>query len=138
MATRNIDANGHDVRSTLSPSLTAGAVGTTAAGTIAGTTNAGAAPTVTAVNADDNGGCFTLNPVTGGGAQTAGEVAVVTFSTLMAAAPRSVVATIVDVTASPIVAQTCQVTSITAAGFKITTPALTTAHNYQVCYRVYP
>src|SRR5581483_4494539 len=66
--------------------LTAGAVSTTAIGTIAPTTNAGATPA----------GTFTLNPVTGGGAQAAGAVAVVTFNNGLPAVPTAILVTIYD------------------------------------------
>src|ERR1051325_4136033 len=76
------DAYGHRNIST-APNLTAGAGSTTVAGTIAPTTSAGAIPTVTFTrthNANDVRGTFTLTPVTGGGAQAAGNVATVNFA----------------------------------------------------------
>lgn len=128
------DANGHRLQST-APALAAGAVGTTAAGTIVPTTAAGATPTVTNVAADDNGGRYTLNPVTGGGAQAAGATSHVYFANMWDAAPRSVVATISD-DAGPVWVGAVA-TTITAAGFDLSTPVLTTAHTYTVDYRVY-
>lgn len=120
------------------PSLTAGAVSTTAAGTIAPTTGAGASPTVTSVTACDTYGRFLLNPVTGGGAQAAGPVAVVTFTQPYGTAPRSVIVTVTDTTAAAPVAMTGVATSVTANGFSVSTPVLTTAHNYTVDYHVLP
>jgi hypothetical protein len=134
----NEDYNGH--RSLAGgTALAAGAVNTTVAGTIVPTTAAGAAPTVTAVAASDTYGRFTLNPVTGGGAQAAGATSHVYFSTLYSQAPRSVMVTIINATvpATP-VAQAAYATAITAAGFDITTPILTTANNYVVDYVVQP
>lgn len=118
--------------------LTAGAVSTTAAGTIAPTTSAGAAPTVTfgtGQTATDQAGAFTLNPVTGGGAQAAGGVAVVTFAQPYGALPKAILVQIYD--QANAAALTAVATSITSSGFTITTGvALTTAHNYTVSYLV--
>lgn len=131
------DSYGHVVPLT-GPTLTAGAVSTTAAGTIAPTTGAGAAPTVTFAagqRALDQVGSFTLNPVTGGGAQAAGAVAVVTFFQGLPAAPTAILVTIYDdANAAAIVAKA---TSITAQGFTVSVGvALTTAHTYTVVYQV--
>lgn len=119
--------------------MTAGAVGTTVAGTISGTTNAGQSPTVTAVSGDDSRCVATLNPVTGGGAQSAGEVAQVRFSTPYPAVPKLVQLQVVDITtATTPAAVASYATNITAAGFGVTTPALTTAHNYLITFEVVP
>ncbi len=118
--------------------LTAGAVSTTAAGTIAPTTAAGASPTVTFATgqvATDNGGAFTLNPVTGGGAQSAGATAVVTFANPFGKPPNVLVTAVND---SGSVAVGAKATSITAAGFSVSTPALTTANTYTIVYQVIP
>lgn len=122
---------------TTAAALTAGAVSTTAAGTIAPTTNAGASPTVTFAtgqSANDNYGSFTLNPVTGGGAQSAGAVAVVTFANPYGKAPSCIMVNVMD-DAGP-VSINGKAVSITAAGFSVSTAALTTAHTYTVTYVV--
>lgn len=132
------DAYGHRNVSTAA-ALTAGAVSTTAAGTIAPTTAAGASPTVTfgtGQTANDVRGSFTLNPVTGGGAQAAGAVAVVTFTNPYGAAPACIQVNIAD-NAGPVWIGAIA-TSITAAGFSVSSPILTTAHTYQVTYVVTP
>lgn len=131
------DAYGHlgQLTGTL---LTAGAVSTTAAGTIAPTTAAGATPTVTFAagqRAVDQAGTFTLSPVTGGGAQAAGAVAVVTFLNGMPAVPTAILVTIYDNANAAAIA--AGATSITAEGFSISAGvALTTAHAYTVVYEV--
>jgi hypothetical protein len=118
--------------------LLAGAVGTTAVGTIAGTTAAGASPTVTITDATDERGNFLLNPVTGGGAQAAGKVAVVRFSRAYTTAPGSVtisMANETDSTATIVVA----VLAIATTGFDIYVgSALTTAKAYRIAYTVNP
>jgi hypothetical protein len=116
--------------------LTAGAVSTTAAGTIAGTTSAGAAPTVTVTDCTDIRGTFLLNPVTGGGAQAAGKVAVVRFTAALPATPASVVLTLAnetDTTATIVVAAL----ALDVNGFDIYVgTALTTAKAYRIFYQV--
>lgn len=139
MALVNADAYGHLTPST-GTALTAGAVSTTAVGTIAPTTAAGNTPTVTAVNANDVAGNFVLNPVTGGGAQAAGAVVLVTFANPYAVAPKSILVTVCDQAggsgSTPIAAA---VPTITAGSFNINVgTALTTAHNYFVTYEVTP
>src|SRR6266567_2305698 len=89
------DAYGHSQSNTngAGANLTAGAVSTTVQGTIAGLPAAGAAPTVTfgtGQRATDMAGTFTLNPVTGGGAQAAGAVATVFFAQAFEVAPAAV------------------------------------------------
>jgi len=131
------DAYGHQSPS-VGTALTAGAVSTTAVGTVVPTTAAGASPTVTAVSANDTAGNFTLNPVTGGGAQAAGAVATVFFSQPYAQAPKAILCSVVDQAAGanqvPIAAG---VATIGTASFSINVgTALTTAHNYTVCYEV--
>lgn len=117
------------------PALAAGAVSTSAAGTIAPTTGAGQTPTVTAVSAVDQAGSFTLNPVTGVGAQAAGAVALVTFANPLPAVPRVILVTIYDLANGAAVAAAA--ISITTSGFQVAAGvALTTAHNYLVCYEV--
>jgi hypothetical protein len=137
------DFYGHVNRTTnnSAAALAAGAVSTTAIGTIAPTTAAGASPTVTfgtGQAAYDQAGTFTLNPVTGGGAQAAGAVAQVFFANAFEAAPASVVVGVVDQAAGAgAVAVAAAASTITATGFTINVAtALTTAHNYTVSYTV--
>lgn len=123
---------------TAGANLAAAAVGVVTAGTIAGTTAAGAAPTV-AVDAtqvcNDRRGTFTLTPVTGGGAQAAGIVATVRFAQPYPAPP-NVRVQIVNLTATPdlpIIAGAVP----TTAGFDIVVAAvLVTANAYLVTYVV--
>lgn len=139
MAIVHVDAYGHIAPLANASVLAAAAVSTSAAGTIVGTTSAGAAPTVTAVTATDQWGTFTLNPVTGGGAQAAGATASVFFAQSMRAAPGTVRVTVTDTTtASTPTAVAAYATSITSAGFSVTTALLVTAHNYTVTYEVLP
>lgn len=135
------DAYGHRSATTVGPlgaALAAGAVSTTAIGTIVPTTAAGASPTVTSVNANDTGGTFTLNPVTGGGAQAAGAVAQVFFKQPYAATPTAIVVNVVDQAAGAgAVAVAAAASTITTTGFTVNvSAALTTAHNYTVTYHV--
>lgn len=137
MGTISTDAYGHISAPPDANTMAAGAVGTSAVSTIVGTTAAGAAPTVTAVTANDNYGQFTLNPVTGGGAQAAGEVTHVYFAQSFPKTPSTVVVEVMDITtATAPVDAPAYATSITSAGFAITTNALTTAHNYLITYHV--
>lgn len=134
------DFYGHQSAS-LGTSLTAGAVSTTAVGTIAPTTAAGATPTVTFAAgqaANDSAGTFTLNPVTGGGAQAAGSVAQVTFANPYASPPKAVLVSMCDNAAGAgQVAVTCAAQNIGTASFTVNVAtALTTAHNYTVTYEV--
>ncbi|NUP38963.1 MAG: hypothetical protein HOY76_18590 [Streptomyces sp.] len=143
MAGITTDAYGHEAPSspgTLGTALAAGAVSTTAIGTIVPTTAAGATPTVTAVSANDKCGQFVLNPVTGGGAQAAGAVAQVFFAQPYAAVPKSVTVNMCDNAAgSGGVAVAAAAQSITTTGFTFNVSgALTTAHNYLCTYQVEP
>lgn len=136
--TISLDKSGHENEDQIgATALTAGAVGTTAAGTISGTTNAGAAPTVT-VSADctDRRGNFLLNPVTGGGAQAAGTVCKVRFAQSYTDAPGAVVVCCTNETDNTAIA--VGVTLITADGFDIQSPVLTTAKAYRITYFVIP
>lgn len=135
--TRTEDAYGH-VNPTTAPALTAGAVSTTVAGTIAPTTSAGATPTVTFAAgqvATDSYGSFTLNPVTGGGAQAAGATATVNFANPYGRPP--VVQVTVTNNAGP-AAVAAYASNVTAAGFSVNTAVLTTANVYTVTYQVLP
>lgn len=138
MGTLFEDTYGHQLPAgAAGASLAAAAVSVVTAGTIAGTTNAGAAPTVSAVNAKDSGGSFTLNPVTGGGAQAAGTVATVRFAQPYAAIPKAVLVTVALVggATTPVLASAV---NITVSGFDISTTILTTAASYTVNYTVIP
>lgn len=134
-----MDAYGHERRNTQAVALTAGAVGTTAIGTIAPTVSAGAAPTVTFAGtqeAFDMLGSFTLNPVTGGGAQAAGEVVGIFLRNPLPRVPRAIIATIIDDAMGAAIA--CSATTITASSFYLSVGvALTTAHTYTINYRVF-
>lgn len=117
--------------------LALAAVGVVTAGSIAGTTNAGAAPTVSAVNAKDSGGQFVLNPVTGGGAQAAGTVATVRFAQPYGTIPKAVLVTVslVGGATTPLLAGAVNITN---SGFDVTTSILTTASSYLVQFSVIP
>jgi hypothetical protein len=139
MATVTEDAYGHRSQTNVGPlgaALAAAAVGVVTPGTIAGTTNAGAAPTVTGVSANDMAGTFTLNPVTGGGAQAAGAVATVTYSQPLSAVPKAVIAQVINQAGD--VAVLTAVKQSTITGFSICTSVLTTANSYTVQYVVIP
>jgi len=139
-----LDATGHEVPPTVADGATAltfGAVSTSAVGTISPTTSAGASPTTTAVtgvSCTDRRGSFNLNPVTGGGAQAAGQVCLVRFAKPYAAVPACVLVTITnttDTTAAIVAAANL----VTVAGFDILVgTALTTAKVYIVNYWVLP
>lgn len=139
MGARNYDTYGHGYRVAGENTLAAAAVSTTAAGTIVGTTSAGAAPTISGVSASDGAGTYVLNPVTGGGAQAAGATSTVFFAQSYPQAPKAVLVSVVDsTTATAPTAVAAYATSITSAGFSVTTAVLTTAHNYTVTYQVIP
>lgn len=136
----NEDAYGHRSATNIGPqgtALAAAAVGVVTPGAIAGTTNAGAAPTVTAVSANDMAGTFTLTAVTGGGAQAAGAVATVRFAQPLSAVPKAVLVTVNNQAAgtTPLLAAAV---AITITGFDISTTILTTANLYSVQYTVIP
>lgn len=136
MATQTVDTYGHVNAPPGSNVLAAAAVGVVTAGTIAGTTNAGAAPTVTAVTASDNYGQYTLNPVTGGGAQAAGATSTVVFAQSFGSTPIiQVTVTNITTPATP-TAVAAYPTAVTSAGFSVTTGLLVTANNYLVQYAV--
>lgn len=116
--------------------LTAAAVGVTTAGTISGTTNAGAAPTVTVTDCTDLRGNFLLNPVTGGGGQTAGKVATVRFATALPVTPAAVVITVANETDTVVLASAGAL-ALDVNGFDLYTSLLTTAKAYRVQYVVY-
>lgn len=142
MPTSRTDAVGHGVQSRPATSLTASAVGVTTAGTIAGTTAAGAAPTVAipaGFVATDRSGTFELTPVTGGGAQAAGIVATVRFLNEYAATPSAVLVTLHNTTAAPDVPIVVAAADINTQGFNlIVAAALTTATVYRCSYHVLP
>lgn len=138
MPTVTEDAYGHRNVAT-AVALTAGAVSTTVAGTIAPTTAAGASPTVTFATgqaANDTRGSFTLSPVTGGGAQAAGATAVVVFANPYGAPPAAVQVQVTNNAGPAVIA--AYASSITATGFSLNTAILTTANVYTVTYVVTP
>lgn len=120
----------------LAPQLAAAAVGVVTAGTISGTTNAGAAPTVAVTEASDRRGQFVLTPVTGGGAQAAGITSTVRFVNSYGDAPTAVNVNVSNETAATGVA--AGVANVTASGFDIVTTILTTAQAYRIFYSVTP
>ena len=142
MPVLSTDAYGHRVPTNngLGANLAAGAVSTSAAGTLAPTTAAGQTPTVTSVNANDTAGSFVLNPVTGGGAQAAGAVVQVTFAEPYAVTPKGVVVDMCDnAGGASAVAISAAAQTVTTTGFTINVAsALTTAHNYFTSYIVLP
>jgi len=142
MPVTKTDGVGHAVASRPATSLTAGAVGVTTAGTISGTTAAGAAPTVAIPSgfvATDRAGTFELTPVTGGGAQAAGNVATVRFNNEYAATPAAVLVTLHNTTPSPDVAIVAAATDVNTQGFNVNVAAaLTTANVYRISYQVIP
>ena len=80
-----------------------------------------------------------MTPVTGGGAQAAGEVAVVTFAQPYSAVPKAISVSVFDQAggAGSVIAAT--ESSVTVNGFKVNVnAALTTAHLYTVRYVVHP
>jgi len=137
MTTQHVDVYGHVSTPPGENALAVGLISTSAAGTIVPTTSAGASATTSAVDASDNAGNYTLNAVTGGGAQAAGETSHVYFAQSFRKAPKAVIVQCMDITtASTPVNVPAYATSITSAGFAVTTPALTTAHAYQIVYHV--
>jgi len=133
----DLDKNYHESdNQEIAPQLADAAVGVVTVGTIAGTTAAGAAPTVAIVECSDRRGQFTLSPVTGGGAQAAGVTATVRFLQPYGDAPITVLVNVVNDTASTAVA--CGPTLVTGDGFGIMTTILTTAQVYRVSYVVIP
>lgn len=141
MVANRTDGVGHGVQSRPATSLAGAAVSTTTAGTIAGTTNAGAAPTVAIPSGfvcTDRAGTFTLTAVTGGGAQAAGDVATVRFLNEYAATPAAVIINFYDDDTTDL-ARVAAATLVTTQGFNINVPAvLVTAHTYRVSYHVIP
>lgn len=138
MPVQTIDASNHRQPLTGRATLAAAAVGVVTAGSIAGTTAAGNAPTVAiAANTqcDDQRGTFTLTPVTSGGAQAAGVVATVRFAQEYPAVP-NVLLTLINTTASPNVPIIAAAVATTGGFSVVTAAALVTATNYQVTYTV--
>lgn len=142
MAVQQLDGVGHAVRPATGTTLAAAAVSVTTAGTIAGTTSAGAAPTVaipTGFTCTDRAGTFEVTAVTGGGAQAAGDVVTVRFLNEYAATPAAVLLNFYDITAAPDLSRIAAVTAVTTQGFNINVPAvLVTATVYRVSYVVIP
>lgn len=141
MVATRVDGVGHGVQSRPATQLAAAAVGVVTAGSIAGTTNAGAAPTVAIASGftcTDRAGTFDLTAVTGGGAQAAGDVATVRFNNEYAATPGAVLVNLYD-DAGTDVAIVVAATVVNTKGFNINVAAaLTTAHTYRCSYVVIP
>jgi|SRR5579859_2930184 len=97
------------------------------------TAGAGAGSSVASLVGHDLGGSFVL---TTAGTPAAGPVASITFGTALAAAPVSVVVSIVDTTGSPILTVASGAGALATTGFSIVAPALTTAHTYLICWQV--
>ena len=136
MVAIHTDAIYHEQQDGVATQLTAGAVGTSAAGTIAGTTSAGAAPTVTVTYATDRRGNFLLNPVTGGGAQAAGLVCNVVFAKPYAKVPASVTVNMMNETdGTATIVAAASVATVAGFGIYVGT-ALTTAKAYRIHYTV--
>jgi len=139
MPSLHLDANGHETRSITGTVLTAGTNGVTATGKISPYPAAGASPTVvisSSGDCTDRNGVFTLNPVTGGGAQAAGKVARIQFAKPYAEAPRYVNVTILNETdgTAPVFVAPAEVST---DGFSIyVNTALTTAKSYTIRYNV--
>lgn len=132
------DANAHGQTDLQATQLTAGAVSTTAAGTISPTINAGQSPTVTVTDATDSRGSFILNPVTGGGAQAAGSVVQVRFLRPYTKAPVVTLTGAFNETDGN-AAVGAYVTSVNELGFTVAVGgALTTAKAYRITYTVTP
>jgi hypothetical protein len=136
MSNITLDAHFHETDNQLTATqLTAGAVGTSAAGTISGTASAGDNPTVTIGDCTDRRGSFLLNPVTGLGAQAAGEVALVRFVHGYSKPP-IVVLTIENETDGNI-AFAGGAADVTELGFDVMTgTVLVTAKSYRIQYHV--
>lgn len=132
------DANYHEILDRQATQLTAGAVSTSAVGTISPTTSAGATPTVTIGDCTDRRGNFLLNPVTGGGAQAAGEVASIRFIQPYQKPPGAIIVTCENETDGNAVIAAAAA-DVTADGFDFTVgAALTTAKAYRCQYLVIP
>lgn len=140
MGTPFYDANNH-LSVAPGTTLAGAAVSVVTAGSIAGTTAAGAAPTVaipSGYSCNDSRGVFDLSPVTGGGAQAAGDVATVRFLKAYGATPGAVLVTCEAIT-DPDDNIICMASDVTQAGFNVlANAALTTAEVYRVTYVVVP
>jgi hypothetical protein len=141
MTAVRVDGVGHETNTyPRGDELTAAAVSTTTAGTIAGTTAAGAAPTITIPNGmtcTDRRGTFNLNPVTGGGAQAAGDVATVRFAEEYAATPHVILSC--EAITDPDDNIICVASDVNTQGFNVlANAALTTAETYRITYLVVP
>lgn len=141
MTATRTDGVGHGVSSRPATTLAAAAVGVVTAGSIAGTTAAGAAPTVAIPSGfvcTDRAGTFELTAVTGGGAQAAGDVCTVRFVNEYAATPAAVVINFYDNDTTDL-ARVAAATAVDTKGFNINVPAvLVTAHAYRISYHVLP
>lgn len=141
MPVSRIDAVGHAVQAKPATTLAAAAVSVVTAGSIAGTTAAGAAPTVaipTGFVCTDRAGTFNLTAVTGGGAQAAGDICTVRFLNEYSATPAAVIINFYDDDTTDL-ARVAAATLVTTQGFNVNVPAvLVTAHVYRISYHVIP
>lgn len=140
MVAVQVDAHGHEVNPGIGTALAAAAVSVTTAGTIAGTTAAGAAPTVaipTGFTCNDRRGVFSLLPVTGGGSQAAGDVATVRFVQEYAATPYVLLHC--EAITDPDDNVICVASDVNTLGFNVlANSVLTTAETYRITYFVIP
>lgn len=136
-----IDANFHETYDRQATALTFGAVSTSAVGTISPTTAAGASPTTAAVTGftcTDRRGKFKILPVTGGGAQAAGDIVAVRFAKPYEVAPSAVICQIEGIT-DPTDTVQVVASDVDVNGFNILAKAvLTTAEEYRITYYVVP
>jgi hypothetical protein len=110
-----------------------GLYGTGTAPTIAAGAGAGVAATITLQLGFDLGGSFLL---TTAGSPAAGAIATVVFGTALSAAPAMILLNGWDQTAATPVGVLFGPSSISAAGFTISGPTLTTAHAVLINYMV--
>lgn len=141
MTTLHTDANYHETYNRQATALTFGAVSTTAVGTISPTTAAGAAPVTAAITGftcTDRRGKFSLAPVTGGGAQAAGDIVAVVFAKPYEVAP-SFVSVVLEPITDPDDSVIVCASDVTVNGFNIlANSVLTTAETYYISYYVVP
>lgn len=134
MPIQSTDFYGHDVNLG-GTQLTAGAVGTSATGTISATATAGSTSTVTVTDANDRRGQFLLNSV--GTGQTAGANAIVKFAKEYPAIP-IVVLSMQNETDS-LAAIVAAPGTVTTAGFTVYIgTAVTAGKAYRINYMVVP
>lgn len=135
MAEIYLDSYGHEVAAVGVTALTAGAVATSAAGTISPTNSAGTASTVTSVKGTDRAGSFVLTTSTT--SLAAGQQVLVRFAQPYAAIPSAVIVTAVDTT-DVTASLTVGANAVTAAGFDIVGTLPVTGKAYTIHYLVIP